>query len=62
VSIGFHADAELDGAIVRGVRHREPSIDFMRANDAALEGEMATAGCEPLKNIDTRRFTAARNP
>jgi hypothetical protein len=38
VSIRFLADADLDAAIVRGVRRREPSIDFKSANDAALEG------------------------
>ena len=38
MSIRFLADADLDGAIVRGVRRREPSIDFKSANDADLEG------------------------
>jgi hypothetical protein len=38
VSIRFLADADLDYAIVQGVRHREPSIDFKSANDAGLEG------------------------
>jgi len=38
VSIRFLADADLDGAIVRGIRRREPSIDFKSANDAGLEG------------------------
>jgi hypothetical protein len=38
VSIRFLADADLDDAIVRGVRLREPSIDFKSANDAELEG------------------------
>jgi hypothetical protein len=38
VSIRFLADADLDGAILHGVRRREPSIDFKSANDAALEG------------------------
>jgi hypothetical protein len=37
VSIRFLADADLDNAIVQGVRHREPSIDFKSANDAGLE-------------------------
>jgi hypothetical protein len=38
VSIRFLADANLDNAIVQGVRHHEPSIDFKSANDAGLEG------------------------
>ena len=38
MSIRFLADADLDGAIVRGIRRREPSIDFKSANDAGLEG------------------------
>jgi hypothetical protein len=38
VSIRFLADADLDYAIVQGVLHREPSIDFKSANDAGLEG------------------------
>jgi Domain of unknown function (DUF5615) len=38
VSIRFLADADLDYAIVQGVRRREPAIDFKSANDAGLEG------------------------
>lgn len=38
MSIRFLADADLDNAIVQGVRRREPSIDFKSANDAGLEG------------------------
>jgi hypothetical protein len=38
VSIRFLADADLDNAIVQGVRRREPSIDFKSANDADLAG------------------------
>ena len=38
MSIRFLADADLDYAIVQGVLHREPSIDFKSANDAGLEG------------------------
>ena len=38
MSIRFLADADLDYAIVQGVRRREPSIDFKSANDAGLEG------------------------
>jgi len=37
VSIRFLADADLDNAIVEGVRRREPSIDFKSANEADLE-------------------------
>ena len=38
MSIRFLADADLDYAIVQGVRRREPAIDFKSANDAGLEG------------------------
>ncbi len=38
MSIRFLADADLNYAIVQGVRLREPSIDFKTANDAGLEG------------------------
>lgn len=38
MSIRFLADADLDYAIVQGVRDREPSIDFKSANNAGLEG------------------------
>jgi Domain of unknown function (DUF5615) len=38
VTIRFLADANLDYAIVQGVRRREPAIDFKSANDAGLEG------------------------
>ena len=38
MSIRFLADADLDYAIVQGVRRRELSIDFKSANDAGLEG------------------------
>ena len=38
MSIRFLADADLDYAIVQGVRRREPAIDFNSANDAGLEG------------------------
>ena len=38
MSIRFLADADLDHAIVKGIRRREPSIDFKSANDAGLEG------------------------
>lgn len=36
--IRFMADADLNDAIVRGCRRREPSIDFLSASDANLEG------------------------
>jgi predicted nuclease of predicted toxin-antitoxin system len=32
------ADADLNDAIVRGCRRREPAIDFLSANEANLEG------------------------
>jgi hypothetical protein len=37
VSVRFLADADLNYAIVQGVRLREPSIDFKTANEAGLE-------------------------
>jgi hypothetical protein len=36
--VRFLADASLRHAIVRGCRRREPSMDFLSANDAKLEG------------------------
>jgi hypothetical protein len=36
--IRYLADANLRGAIVRGCRRREPSLDFLSANDADLAG------------------------
>jgi len=60
VSIRFLADADLDCAIVRGVRRCEPSIDFKSANEAALEGladpealELAAAEGRILVSHDT---------
>jgi hypothetical protein len=38
VSIKFLADASLHHAIVTGLRQREPSIDFLSANEARLQG------------------------
>jgi Domain of unknown function (DUF5615) len=38
VAIRFLADANLDYAIVQGVRRREPAVDFKSANDAGLAG------------------------
>jgi hypothetical protein len=38
VSVRFLANADLNYAIVQGLRLREPSIDFKTANDAGLEG------------------------
>ena len=37
MSVRFLADADLNYAIVEGVRLREPSVDFKTANDAGLE-------------------------
>ena len=34
----FLADADLDDSIVSGCRRREPTMDFLSANDAKLEG------------------------
>jgi hypothetical protein len=36
--IRFLADADLDEAIVSGCRRREPTMDFLSANHAKLEG------------------------
>src|SRR5689334_20306068 len=36
--IRFLADADLDQGIVSGCRRKEPTIDFLSANDAQLEG------------------------
>lgn len=38
MSVRFLADADLNYAIVQGIRLRESSIDFKTANDAGLEG------------------------
>ncbi|PYT19882.1 MAG: hypothetical protein DMG57_43940 [Acidobacteria bacterium] len=38
MSVRFLADADLNYAIVQGVRLREPAIDFKSANDTGLEG------------------------
>jgi hypothetical protein len=38
VSVRFLAEADLNHAVVRGVRLREPSIDFKSAHEAGLEG------------------------
>ena len=38
MSVRFLADADLNYAVVRGVRLREPSIDFKTAADTGLEG------------------------
>jgi hypothetical protein len=39
VSIRFLADADLNYAIVTGVRGREPAIDFLSATEADLAGQ-----------------------
>lgn len=36
--IRFQADADLHLPIVKGLRRREPSIDFMTASEAGLTG------------------------
>ena len=38
MKIRFQADADLRVPIVKGLRRREPSIDFMTANQAGLSG------------------------
>jgi hypothetical protein len=60
VSVRFLADADLDFAIVEGVRRREPSVDFKSANEAGLEGlgdpdvlELAAAEGRILVSYDT---------
>ena len=60
MSVRFLADADLDHAIVQGVRRREPSIDFKSANEAGLAGlsdgdvlELAAAEGRVLVSHDT---------
>jgi hypothetical protein len=60
VNVRFLADADLDFAIVEGVRRREPSVDFKSANEAGLEGladadvlELAAAERRILVSHDT---------
>src|SRR2546427_13132267 len=36
--IRFMADADLNHAIVKGCRRHEPTLDFLSANEASLEG------------------------
>jgi hypothetical protein len=38
VKIRFQADADLRFPIVKGVKRREPAVDFRAANEAGLEG------------------------
>lgn len=38
MKIRFQADADLRFPIVKGVKRREPGIDFRTANEAGLEG------------------------
>ena len=38
MKIRFQADADLRFPIVKGVKRREPAIDFRTANEAGLEG------------------------
>jgi hypothetical protein len=38
VSIRFLADADLNQALVEGIRLREPALDFLSAVEARLEG------------------------
>jgi hypothetical protein len=32
------SDADLDGRIIRGLRHRQPDLDLLRSQDALPEG------------------------
>jgi predicted nuclease of predicted toxin-antitoxin system len=36
--VGFQADADLDGRVLRGLRRAEPAVDIRTATDATLEG------------------------
>jgi hypothetical protein len=38
VSLSFLADADLNRAIVTGVRRLEPAVDYLIANEAGIEG------------------------
>ena len=38
MSVRFQADADLDFAILKGVRYREPALDFQSASEAGLRG------------------------
>jgi hypothetical protein len=38
LKIRFQADADLRVPIIKGLRRREPSVDFMTANEAGLAG------------------------
>jgi hypothetical protein len=65
VSIRFLADANLDHAVVQGVRRREPSIDIKSANDAGLESlpddkvlELAAGEDRVLVSHDKRTMPA----
>ena len=50
--IRFMADADLNGSIVGGCCRREPTIDFLSANDANLEGyPIPTCWLWPLRRI-----------
>jgi predicted nuclease of predicted toxin-antitoxin system len=52
VSIRFLADADLNQAIVKGVREREPALDLMSATEGLLEG---------LSDPDVLAFATAEN-
>ncbi len=38
MKVRFQADADLHVPIIKGLRRREPAIDFMTANEAGLVG------------------------
>jgi hypothetical protein len=48
--VRFHADADLDGRVTRGLRRAEPEVDIRTATDAALEG---------LEDLEVLRIGAA---
>jgi hypothetical protein len=50
--VRFLADADLNYAIVKGCRRHEPTLDFLSANEARLEG---------LPDPDVLAFAAEQN-
>jgi hypothetical protein len=52
VSIRFLADADLNQALVDGIRLREPALDFLSAIEAGLEGMSDRAVLDLAANQD----------
>src|SRR5689334_3009402 len=50
--IRFLADADLNHVIVKGCRRQEPTLDFMSANEAKLEG---------VPDVEVLEFAAEQN-